>query len=194
MYGWRAEVYDLELMPFSGLRQVAIEALHLKPGMRVLDIGCGTGLSLPALAKAVGPQGHVVGIEQSDTMLARARERAPANTTLHLCGAADALLDASADAALFFFTHDVLQQPEAVAQMMSALKPGARVVAVGLKWAPAWAVLVNCWVWSAAARSLSHFGGLDQPWTLLQAAVPDLHVDEIMLGGGYFATGNLPRR
>lgn len=39
-----------------------------------------------------------------------------------------------ADDALFHFTHDVLRSPAAVANVMPALRPGAGVVACGLKW------------------------------------------------------------
>ena len=35
-------------------------------GLRVCDAGCGTGLFLPLLARAVGRRGHVVGIDPSD--------------------------------------------------------------------------------------------------------------------------------
>lgn len=35
-------------------------------GARIVDIGCGPGLPLQLLADAVGPEGHVVGVDQSD--------------------------------------------------------------------------------------------------------------------------------
>ena len=41
----------------------------------VLDVGCGTGLCCGPLLEKVGPQGGVVGIEESPEMAAIARER-----------------------------------------------------------------------------------------------------------------------
>ena len=53
-YRSRARIYDLELALFEPIRQRAIDLLHLKNGDRVLDVGCGTGLSFSALEGLVG--------------------------------------------------------------------------------------------------------------------------------------------
>ena len=50
-------------------RETAIAALDLRPGERVLDVGCGTGLNLRRLAEAVGPTGSVTGLDLSERML-----------------------------------------------------------------------------------------------------------------------------
>lgn len=51
----------------------AIEALQLPPGSRGLDAGCGIGLQVLLLAQAVGPAGHVTGLDISPAFLAHAR-------------------------------------------------------------------------------------------------------------------------
>lgn len=56
-------------------RRVAIRALGLRPGQRVLDVGCGSGLNIPELAAAVGPDGEVVGVDRSPQMLEVARRK-----------------------------------------------------------------------------------------------------------------------
>lgn len=56
----------------SELRQ-AVDSLALKPGMRVLDAGCGTGEALAWLRRAVEPQGSVFGIDLSAPHVAAAR-------------------------------------------------------------------------------------------------------------------------
>ena len=162
-YRARAGVYDLELALFEPIRRLAIERLAMQTGETVVDFGCGTGLSLPLLRAAVGASGRVVGVEQSPEMLERARQRVAAqrwrNVEL-ICAPAESLsLDVAAawrgkaDAALFHFTHDLLQRPEAVESALGHLRRGARVVATGLRWAPRWAlaVMLRC-IWPRDAR------------------------------------------
>jgi arsenite methyltransferase len=62
----------------SGNRALNLQAiadLDLRPGMRVLDIGFGGGVSLPELAALVGDHGMVAGIDLSVAMVGRARGR-----------------------------------------------------------------------------------------------------------------------
>ena len=47
----------------------------IKPGMRVLDVGCGSGVTTKALAELVGEHGHVTGLDYSDQRLEVARDR-----------------------------------------------------------------------------------------------------------------------
>jgi ubiquinone/menaquinone biosynthesis C-methylase UbiE len=49
-----------------------------KPGERILDVGCGTGVNVLAISKLVGTAGKVVGIDNSPAMLAIARDKASA--------------------------------------------------------------------------------------------------------------------
>lgn len=192
-YRRRANVYDLELALFEPLRRVAVQALALAPGETVFDVACGTGLSLPLLRRAVGPHGRVVGIEQSPEMLALARRRVAQHRwrNVELIGAPveAATLAVQADAALFHFTHDVLQRADAVAHTMAHLKPGARVVATGLRWAPRWALAVNVAVYVAARRSVTTLRGLSRPWQLLEPYLATIEVQHHWLGAVYLAVG-----
>ncbi|MGD0205756.1 MAG: class I SAM-dependent methyltransferase [Dehalococcoidia bacterium] len=52
----------------------AIQALQLHQGSRGLDAGCGIGLRALLLAEAVGPAGHVTGLDLSPQFLVHARE------------------------------------------------------------------------------------------------------------------------
>lgn len=52
-----------------------LEQLRLVPGGRALDIGCGDGAYFPTLHQLVGDTGQIDGIDYSDAMITRARER-----------------------------------------------------------------------------------------------------------------------
>src|SRR2546430_881104 len=52
-----------------GIRDRAVRKLELEHGDIVLEVGCGTGRSLPYLEAAVGPSGHVFGVDLSERML-----------------------------------------------------------------------------------------------------------------------------
>ena len=72
---WVASWPDRERLT-EALSPHLLQAAAARPGERVCDIGCGGGLLSIALAKAVGPTGHVVGIDISAPLLDLARERA----------------------------------------------------------------------------------------------------------------------
>src|SRR5258708_10164936 len=57
-------------------KPVILDALHLKPGMRALDLGCGMGTDAFDLTARVGPAGHVTGVDFSESLIAEAARRA----------------------------------------------------------------------------------------------------------------------
>jgi ubiquinone/menaquinone biosynthesis C-methylase UbiE len=192
-YRSRARIYDLELLLFEPVRQRAIDLLRLKSGDQVLDVGCGTGLSFTALEGLVGAEGSLVGIEQSPEMLERARARAAENSwqniTLISSSVEEAAIPVAADAALFHFTHDIMRTADALTNVVSHLKPGARIVAAGLKWAPMRTMPLNLFVWNAALRSTSTLEGLARPWSHLEPLVSELEVEQMLGGTVYVASG-----
>ncbi len=52
-----------------------LHALALNAGDKVLDVGCGTGFLVQEMASLGGEQGEVIGIDNSEDMLAVGRER-----------------------------------------------------------------------------------------------------------------------
>jgi ubiquinone/menaquinone biosynthesis C-methylase UbiE len=70
----RQQTQDIVLAPVS---EILIDRAKVKAGERILDVGCGCGATTIALARKVGPAGHVFGIDISTPMLARARQLTP---------------------------------------------------------------------------------------------------------------------
>jgi SAM-dependent methyltransferase len=74
---WLLPLYDpfTRLLGVRALHQALLEAADLRPGHRVLEIGCGTG-NLALLAKAHHPEATVVGLDPDLEALARAQRKA----------------------------------------------------------------------------------------------------------------------
>lgn len=195
-YRRRASHYDAELAVFDTYRREAIERLALQPGERVIDVGCGTGLSFDGVRRRIGAAGRILALDPSPDMLALARERVQrnhwSNIELLQADAAHAPLHGRADAALFHFTHDVLRDAAAIDHVLLHLKPGGRVVATGLQWAPPWLAPTNLFVWMAALYSVSSLEGLQRPWDLLAQRLSDFSVQTALLGGIFVAAGRMP--
>src|SRR5271157_4492426 len=108
-----------------------LRAAHIVPGMHVLDIATGTGLSGAAALAAVGPTGHVTAADISPAMAAKARERlgtAPNVSVSVEDGQALSFPDGSFDAVLcnlglMFFPDPV----RGLSEFRRVLRPGGRV-------------------------------------------------------------------
>jgi demethylmenaquinone methyltransferase/2-methoxy-6-polyprenyl-1,4-benzoquinol methylase len=195
-YHEHARSYNRDTGIFQPFRRAVVQALPLRPGHVVLDVGCGTGLCFGLLREGVGPSGTVIGIEKSPEMAALAREHIARegwrNVTVMLSPAEDARLEAIADAALFCAVHDVLQSPGALRNVMTRLSPGAWVTAGGGKWASPMMVTVNSMVRMLHAPYVQSFSGFDRPWRYLGQLVEDVRVREMAFGSGYVMTGRKP--
>ena len=79
--GYSADLLDtlppVAVEAFAGVSNLAVSAA-IPSSARVLDLGCGAGLDSLILARRAGSTGHVVGIDFSEAMLARARQAAAA--------------------------------------------------------------------------------------------------------------------
>ena len=130
-YSRWAKVYDWTFgLLFSAARRRAIALMELQPEQRVIEVGVGTGLSLPLFP----PSCRVVGVDFSRPMLEKAVGRP------RLDGAAPAALvegdgarlpfpDASFDAALAPFVVSAAPDPVSLLRdMQRVCHPGARIV------------------------------------------------------------------
>jgi len=115
-----------------GARQVLLQA-GIKPGMRVADLGCGTGMVTQLLAELVGPTGEVVGVDYSAAQVVQARELLPRSlTNVHFISASamdTGLTRESFDLVYCRFLLIHLAEPEAaIKEMRELLKPDGIIV------------------------------------------------------------------
>lgn len=110
-----------------------VDRLRLSPGMHVLDVACGPGPAALAAAAAVGPGGHVLGLDIAEEMIVLARTHAREQGARHAgfeLGDLDALnveaesFDAATCVFGMFFAADVTAS---VAAMTKAVRPGGQV-------------------------------------------------------------------
>ena len=87
------------------------------------------------------------------------------------------------------FTHDVLQSDAALANIMKACKPGARVAVAGSKLLPWYLAPFNAYVRWNNAPYLTTQQGLRKPWGRLESYVPDLAITSAFFGACYLAKG-----
>ncbi|RJQ82944.1 methyltransferase domain-containing protein [Pseudonocardiaceae bacterium YIM PH 21723] len=129
------------------------QMLQLKSGDRVLEVGCGTGWTLPALSAAVGPEGSVVAVDYSPAMVARAQARVAreglSNVRVIQADAADMPLEpGSFDAVLAMYaisaTRDV---PAVVRAVHDVVRPGGRVFVMDVHLAPSTSPLARSLRW-----------------------------------------------
>jgi tRNA (cmo5U34)-methyltransferase len=76
-----AEVFDdmlVRSVPFYVEQRILIQEIALKfwtEGTIIYDLGCSTATALIQLSKAIGPQAHLIGYDNSEAMIERAREK-----------------------------------------------------------------------------------------------------------------------
>jgi demethylmenaquinone methyltransferase/2-methoxy-6-polyprenyl-1,4-benzoquinol methylase len=180
-------------------RAEAVTRLALRPGDAVIDLGCGTGLSLPLLVDAVGPGGRVIGVDASPHMLARARRRAEAagwrGMELVEAFAQDFQPQEPVDGVLACNVNQLICSPEVVQNAVAWLKQGGRFVATGSRRGPGLqgflrALFLRVTVplmqrERSAVRWILH----EQPWQELERALGPLEIEYFLAGAAFIAWG-----
>jgi ubiquinone/menaquinone biosynthesis C-methylase UbiE len=122
------------------VKPVMLEQMRLHRGQRVLEVGCGTGDDVRTIARRVGPNGHVLGIDTSALVVAEATRRSQGRNLPVEFRVGDAVVLDLPDAAfdrcraerLLMHAHG---EPAAmVSGMTRVLRPGGRLVAFELDW------------------------------------------------------------
>ncbi|CAN5831793.1 methyltransferase domain-containing protein [soil metagenome] len=129
--GWLASQKRIE-RSISGFGQAALAEAAARPGEQVIDVGCGPGGTTAALARAVAPTGHVLGVDISQVLIDKAREQRLDNVTFAVGDAAAHPFETARHNLVFsrfgvmFFADPVV----AFGNLLRALKPAGRLVFV----------------------------------------------------------------
>lgn len=116
-----------------------VQALNLKAGMSVADVGAGTGYFSRHLSSAVGDSGTVFAVDVEPGLVVHLRDRAETEKTANVVpvlGSNDnpRIPAASVDAILIVDTlHHVDDRPAYLRRLRSALRPGGRIAVVDFK-------------------------------------------------------------
>jgi SAM-dependent methyltransferase len=188
----------LFLLP-PGIRRRAIERLELKSGNRVLEVGCGTGRNLSLLREAVGPEGHVYGIDLSDGMLAAAQklcaQRKWDNVTLISGDAAQYLVPELVDGVLFSLSYNTMpHHREVLKHSWNQLRAEKYLVIMDAKLPPGirGKLLLPYCVWIMRLTVLGN--PYVCPWEELHELTDDFEMEELLLGSYYVCRGRKPLR
>jgi ubiquinone/menaquinone biosynthesis C-methylase UbiE len=199
-YDVTSRLYPAPGYPQRAQRLRAVRALRLRPGDTVIDIACGTGLNFSLIEEAIGPEGRIVGVDLTDAMLARAKDRIAKmgrrNISLEQADAAEFEFPTEVDAILS--TYALSQVPncaEVIAHGATALSKGGRWAVLDLK--------VPCntprWLAELGTAVVRPFASIDEwiarrPWEAIRAAMQEQLVDlswnELFFGTAFLGAGS----
>lgn len=137
-----AATFELESREVYAARAAIVEALELRPGSRVADVGSGTGAFLHSFAAAVGPTGRVYAVDISPRFVEFLRQRLVeeklANVAVVHSAADSTKLPPGSVSHVFVCDtyHHFEQYPEMLASIRAALVPGGRFVIVDFERIP----------------------------------------------------------
>lgn len=117
---------------YQELSRVMVDLADIRPGMRVLDLGCGTGVTTQAVLAALEGQGQVLAVDISDPMLAVAREQISSDRVIFIRADAAELTKVVVEKVDRVVCNSVFWQfrhkPQVLATLRDLLAPDGRFI------------------------------------------------------------------
>lgn len=210
-YQKRAGHYDSIVRTFNLLssfgfdiaawRLKAIQALALKPGDIVVDLGCGTGLNFPLIQEIIGPAGKIIGVDLSGAMLEKAQhlsdENGWQNVELVRSDAAQFAYPQNVDGVLSTFA--LILVPEcgrAVSNGCQALRPGRNLSVLDMCWPEGWSIRWrHLFFWLrpyGVTRETLELRPWKTIWQTMDSTLDNFKRDRFWFGMMYLANGSHP--
>ena len=170
------------------------EMIGIKPGERVVDLGCGPGGVLHLLGKRVGPAGSVLGIERAPHFVELARRFVASHALTQVevrqgDAYATGLPRASFDGAHMRLVLVNVPEPERIVrEMVSLVRPGGWVASYEADFVahicdpplPAWTRLLDAYTAYSQAQGIDLFVGRRTHRLFRDAGVTDIRTDAVV--------------
>src|SRR5689334_2773466 len=126
---WDGRSYDRVSGPMAEMAAPVLDRLPLRGDETVIDAGCGSGRVTEALMERL-PRGRVIGVDESASMVASARERLGADAELVVANLLDLEVEERVDAIFSTATfHWIRDHERLFARLHACLRPGGRLLA-----------------------------------------------------------------
>lgn len=188
-------IYRLFGFRIAWYRELTVNALGLRPGDTVVDLGCGTGLNFPLLEQAVGSTGRIIGVDLTDSMLEVARARVQragwGNVDLVQTDMAAYEFPTGIAGVMSTLAITLVEEYDAVINRgVRSLWAGGRLAVFDLKrprnW-PDWLVRLAAWANRPFGVSLELAGR--HPWESVRQYLIEINYQEYYFGALYLSVG-----
>lgn len=181
----------------KALRKETIDALCLKEGDTVLEIGCGTGSNFSFLEEKVGDFGKIIGVDISLPMLKQAEKRIKKEGWKNIELLEGDLMDVGdldkVHGVLCTFSACLFEDLDAIMiKISSVLVPGGKLSVVDVKLLRGWKAFINPWI----VHFSKIYGGNKRTYkndlgVAMQGSYDPIHTRELKKGVIYLASGVL---
>lgn len=204
IYRKRAATYDLEVRLFHLLgfrekrcRSAAVEALALKPGNTVIDIGCGTGRNFSYIREKTGNNARLTGVDLTKEMLEKAKKRVLRHGWFNVDLAHEDVskfnFPKGVDGIISSFMFSTMSEHgNLIERAVQAIRTGGRFVILDVKEPTQW----PAWCFKLSLNFIKPYGTIYEhlslkPWETMEKYCKQVTIREFYAGAIYMAAGEI---